>query len=218
MIGYTFRLEMHHLQAQQRLQVVFSDMPRAFTFIAGQLPFQAPILNTSITMVFTTSGTLNMTGGSINLTGYYSSYGQGVYAATGSTSSLKSATIIHCKNGIQLETNATVNLTSCIVTTNIWPVYYSGAGTLTISGVCDFTGNTVNAFYVNHSTHTGTWTLPTAAVPYYMYNGYTVANGSTMIIGSQNILKFRIYTTFDIRGTLTADVPSVKIFSLLRKG
>jgi hypothetical protein len=151
------------------------------------------------------SGTLNMTGGSINLTGYYSSYGQGIYAATGSTSGLNSTTIIHCKNGIQLETGSTVNLTSCIVTTNVWPVYYSGAGILTISGVCDFTGNTVNAFYVNHSTHTGTWTLPTSTVPYYMYNGYTVANGSTMVVGSQNILKFRVNTTFDIRGTLTAD-------------
>ena len=151
------------------------------------------------------SGTLNMTGGSINLTGYNSSYGHGVYAANGSTASLNNAAIIHCKNGILTETNSTVNLTSCIVTTNVWPVYYSGSGVLTISGVCDFTGNTVNAFYVNHSTHTGTWTLPTAAVPYYMYNGYTVANGSTMIIGSQNILKFRVNTTFDIRGTLTAD-------------
>ena len=91
------------------------------------------------------SGTLNMTGGSINLTGYYSSYGQGIYAATGSTASLNSAAIIHCKNGILTETNSTVNLTSCIVTTNVWPVYYSGSGVLTISGVCDFTGNTVNA-------------------------------------------------------------------------
>jgi flagellar hook assembly protein FlgD len=151
------------------------------------------------------SGTLNMTGGSINLTGYYTSYGQGIYAASGSTAGLNGTTIIHCKNGILTETNSTVNLTSCIVTTNVWPVYYSGSGVLTISGVCDFTGNTVNAIYVNHSTHTGTWTLPTAAVPYYMYNGYTVANGSTMIIGSQNILKFRYGTTFDIRGTLTAD-------------
>ncbi len=151
------------------------------------------------------SGTLNMTGGSINLTGYNSSYGHGVYAANGSTASLNNAAIIHCKNGILTETNSTVNLTSCIVTTNVWPVYYSGSGVLTISGVCDFTGNTVNAFYVNQSTHTGTWTLPTSAVPYYMYNGYTVANGSTMVIGSQNILKFRVNTTFDIRGTLTAD-------------
>ncbi len=58
---------------------------------------------------------------------------------------------------------------------------------------------------MNQSTHTGTWTLPTAAVPYYLYNGYTVANGSTMIIGSQNILKFRNGTAFDIRGTLNAN-------------
>ncbi|MBM4056604.1 MAG: hypothetical protein FJ264_18435, partial [Planctomycetes bacterium] len=146
-----------------------------------------------------------MTGGSINLTGYQTSFGHGIYAAAGSTAGLNGTTIIHCKNGILTETNSTVNLTSCIVTTNVWPVYYSGSGVLTISGVCDFTGNTVNAFYVNHSTHTGTWTLPTAAVPYYFYNGYTVANGSTMVIGSQNILKFRYPTTFDIRGTLTAD-------------
>ena len=151
------------------------------------------------------SGTLNMTGGSINLTGYYSPYGQGIYAATGSTIGLNSATITHCRNGIQLETGSTVNITSCIVTTNVWPLYYSGAGTLTITGVCDFTGNTVNAFYVNHSTHTGTWTLPTAAVPYYMFNGYTVANGATLVIGSQNILKFRNGYAMDIRGTLTAN-------------
>jgi len=150
-------------------------------------------------------GTLNMTGGVIDLLGYYGSYGYGIYAQNGSASTLNGTSIIRCNQGIYLNTNSTVNLTSCSITNNLWPLIYQGAATLTIGGSCNFTANDVDAFYVAHSTHTGTWTLPTAAVPYYMYNGYTVANGTTMVIGSQNILKFRYGTMFDIRGTLTAD-------------
>lgn len=198
MIGYTLRLAMIVLLALASLTSCFLRYAQSFYIYSGTATLSSTVIEYFYYYGIYNSGTLNMTCGSINLTGYYSAYGQGVYGATGSTSSLNSASIIHCKNGIQLETNSTVNLTSCIVTTNVWPVYYSGPGTLTISGVCDFTGNTVNAFYVNHSTHTGTCNLPMAAVPYYMYNGYTVANGSSMVISSQNILKFRfvLHLTF----------------------
>ena len=40
----------------KRLQVVSSDTPRVFTFIAGQPHFQVQLSNTSITMVCTTQG------------------------------------------------------------------------------------------------------------------------------------------------------------------
>lgn len=150
-------------------------------------------------------GTLNMTGGVIDMAGYNSSYGQGIYANTGCVSTLNNMSIIHGKYGIYLATGAQVGLTSCILTLNQWPIYYNGAAILTISGACDFTGNTVNAFYIAHSTHTGTWTLPNAAVPYYFYFNYNVANGSTLNIGSQCILKFRTGTGLEIRGTLNAN-------------
>lgn len=151
------------------------------------------------------SANLIMNGGLIDMTGYNTSYGQGLWANTGSVSTLSNMSIIHSKHGVYLSVGSQVGLTSCILTNNTWPVYYGGAGALTIAGACDFTGNTVNAFYVNHTTNTGTWTLPTAAVPFYFYNGYNILNGSTMIIGSQNILKFRYGTAFDVHGTLTAN-------------
>lgn len=169
----------------------------------------ATLSNTNIEFCYyygvNNSGTLNMTGGLIDMTGYYSPYGYGIYAATGSVSTLTTMSIINSKYGLYLNTDSQVGLTSCNLNSNTWPVYYSGAAVLTIAGTCDFTGNTVNAFYVNHSTHTGTFTLPTASVPYYFYNGYTVANGSSLVIGSQNILKFRNGYALDVRGTLTAN-------------
>ncbi len=150
------------------------------------------------------SGTLNMTGGVIDLTGYVSS-GYGLYAVNGSVSNLNNVTIVHSHYGIYLPAGATVGLTSCTLTLNDWPIYYAGAGTLTIAGTCDFNGNDVDAFYVSHLNHTGTWTLPTAAVPFYFYNNYTIPNGATMVIGSQDILKFRLNVGLDVRGTLTAN-------------
>jgi len=158
-------------------------------------------------------GTLNMTGGLIDMAGYNTSYGQGIYANSGSIATLNNMSILHGKYGMYLASGSQTGLTSCIFTSNLWPIYYGGAAILTINGVCDFTGNTVNAFYVNHSTHTGTWTLPTAAVPYYFYNTYIVANGSNLNIGYQNILKFRMYTALEVRGTLNADAsPGQNIF------
>jgi hypothetical protein len=153
------------------------------------------------------SGTLNMSGGIIDMTGYVSS-GYGLSPASGSVSNLSNMTIIHSHYGIYLPVGATVGLTSCTLALNDWPIYYAGAGTLTIAGTCDFTGNDVDAFYVNHSSHAGTWTLPTATVPYYFYNNYTILNGATMVIGSQNIIKFRNGTGLDVRGTLTANAPA----------
>ena len=169
----------------------------------------ATLSNTNIEFCYyygvNNSGTLNMTGGLIDMSGYYSSYGYGIYAATGSVSTLNTMSIINGKYGLYLNTGSQMGLTSCILTSNVWPVFYNGAATFTIAGTCDFSGNTINAFYVSHSSHTGTWTMPTAAVPYYFYNTYTVPNGSSMVIGSQNIIKFRNGTGLDVRGTLTAN-------------
>ncbi len=150
------------------------------------------------------SGTLNMTGGLIDMLGYNTSYGHGLSTTSGSVSTLNNMSIIRSKYGIYFTTGAQVGLTSCNIINNTWPVYYAGAATFTIAGTCDFTSNTVNAFYVNHNSHTGTWTLPTATVPYYFYNNYTIPNGATMVIGSQDIIKFRNGIGLDVRGTLTA--------------
>jgi hypothetical protein len=151
------------------------------------------------------SGTLNMTGGLIDLLGYSASYGHGLSTTGGSVSTLNNMSIIGSKYGIYLTTGAQVGLTSCNIINNTWPVYYAGAATFTIAGTCDFSSNTVNAFFVNHSSHTGTWTLPTATVPYYFYYTYIINNGTSMVIGSQNIIKFRVGYGLDVRGTLTAN-------------
>ncbi|MCD4789321.1 MAG: right-handed parallel beta-helix repeat-containing protein, partial [Bacteroidales bacterium] len=156
----------------------------------------------------------NMTGGLIDMTGYHSSYGHGLYARDGSVCTLNNMNIINSKYGINLTTTSQAGLTDCTVTSNEWPVYYGGPGALTVSGTCDFTGNTRDAFYVAHYSNSNAWTLPSINdnivlvedyVPYYFYNSYTVNNGGSLIIGSDNVVKFRLYCVLDIRGTLTAN-------------
>ena len=149
-------------------------------------------------------GVLNMTGGVIDMAGYSSS-GNGITTASGSVSTLNSVTIIHGFAGINLIAGAQANITSCNFNLNQYPVYYSGAASLSVSGTCNFTGNTYDAFYVNHGSHSGTWTLPTTTVPYYFNNGYTVNNGSTLVIGADNILKFKLNDVLNVYGTLTAN-------------
>jgi parallel beta-helix repeat protein len=90
---------------------------------------------------------------------------------------------------------------------NQYPVYYTGAAALSINGTCNFTGNTTDAFFVSHTSHTGTWILPTTNVPYYFNSTYNISNGSTMVIGSNNILKFKMNDALNVYGTLTANAP-----------
>ncbi len=148
---------------------------------------------------------LNMTGGLIDLSGYFSSYGYGLYAKDGSVCSLNNVSIINGKYGINMTTSSQVDLTDCTVTSNVWPVYFGGPGDLSINGTCDFSGNTRDALYVYASVMSKNWTLPFVNVPYYFSASFTVNNTYTLTIASENIIKFPIHTGLIISGKLVAN-------------
>ncbi len=98
-----------------------------FYIYSGTATLTSTNIEYSLYYGISNSGTLNMTGGVVDLTGY-TSYGYGLDANSGSVSNLNSTTIIHSHYGISLPAGATVGLNNCILTLNDWPIYYAGAG------------------------------------------------------------------------------------------
>jgi len=157
-------------------------------------------------------GILNMTDVNINMLGY-TSYGHGIYASNGSDIQLTNVNITNCNYGIYIFTSASVTITNCNVTLCEWPLYFSGPGSLLTIGTNDFTGNTRDAANIHFATLSSNWSLPYINVPYYFYSSFTVNNGYTLEIASENILKFRYYNGLYINGTLIANAnPGKNIF------
>jgi hypothetical protein len=150
-------------------------------------------------------GQMNLTSTSIDLTGY-TSIGHGIEATNGSLVTLDNSSITHSNYALHIYTGSSISISNCTFTTNVWPGYYEGTGSVTTSGTNNFTGNTRNAFYVNFSTLTTTWTLPTINVPYYFNNGDFIINqGATLSILSGNIIKIKRNNGIYINGALTAN-------------
>ena len=138
-------------------------------------------------------GTLGMTNTDIDLTGYHTSYGYGLFINS---------------------SGASADLTDCNINSCKYPIYYDDPGTLTLNGTNSLNGNTIDAIYVDCSSNSNNWVLPTPSendginpltdyIPYYFYNSYTINTGGSMEIGSENILKFR-YGGLYVNDTLTA--------------
>jgi len=146
-------------------------------------------------------GTLNMTDTDIDLVGYHTSYGYGIYARSACNDTLNNVNISNCSYGLMIESsNTSVDMTNTDISLCVWPIRYNGPGALTLAGTNHLTGNTIDAIFVNHSSNSNSWVLPSLGnpgrgledyVPYYFYNNYTINTGGSMEIGSENILKFR---------------------------
>ncbi|MCK4312583.1 MAG: right-handed parallel beta-helix repeat-containing protein [Candidatus Cloacimonetes bacterium] len=139
-------------------------------------------------------GTLTMTNTDIDLTGYHTSYGYGLYISA---------------------SDASAGLTDCNIYSCKYPIYYSAPGALTLTGTNLLTGNTIDAICVTHSGNSNDWVLPTPFendgtnpladyIPYYFYNNYTINTDWSMEIGSDNILKFRT-GGLNVNGSLDAN-------------
>jgi len=158
-------------------------------------------------------GTLNMTDTDIDLVGYHTSYGYGIYAGSASKDTLDNVNISNCSYGLMIvSSNTSVDMTDTDISSCGWPIRYNGPGALTLHGTNHLTGNTVDAIYVNHSSNSNNWVLPSLDnlsrgledyVPYYFYNSYTINTGARLEIGSENILKFRTGGLF-VNDTLNA--------------
>lgn len=97
-------------------------------------------------------------------------------------------------------TLASTNITNCI-----HPITINSATTFAISGTTDLLTNTRPTIKVPWSNlSTGTFSFPTANVPYFFQSGFTIASGATMSIGENNILKFP-YSGLIVNGTLIAN-------------
>ena len=160
-------------------------------------------------------GTLNMTNTDIDLTGYHTSYGYGINAYSGANATLNSVNISNCSYGLLINaSDASADLTDCNINFCNWPIRYNGPGALTLNGTNHLTGNTIDAIFVNHSSNSNNWILPTPSendginpltnyIPYYFYNNYTINTGWSMEIDSENILKFNT-GGLNVNGTLDA--------------
>ena len=158
-------------------------------------------------------GILNMTDVNINMLGYTSS-GHGIYAYDGSDIQLTNVNITNCNYSIYILTSTSVTITNCSVTLCEWPIYFQGPGSLITNGTNDFTGNTRDAAYIAFTTLSSSWSLSYINVPYYFSSSFTVDNGYTLDIASDNILKFPTgYSGLFINGTLIANAnPGNNIF------
>lgn len=151
-------------------------------------------------------GTLNFDNSAIDLTGYVS-YGYGIYTGGTSTTNLTGlSTISNCNSGIYiLSEGSDVNLTSCILSANDWPVFIRSLGDITTGPTSNFTGNTQDAFYVYPTTMSKNWTMPYVNVPYYFRDNFAVNNTFHLIIEEENIIKFPLHRGLEIYGRISAN-------------
>ena len=151
------------------------------------------------------SGTLNVSNAIIDLTGYVT-YGYGISVNSSSVTSINNTSILNCNLGVHVNSDASqITINNSTLSSNVYPLYFSYTGELTVTGTNTFTGNTYNVFYVYTTAMSTNWSLPLITVPYYFRTSFTVNNGSTLTIVPENILKFTSGAVLYVRGTLTAD-------------
>jgi len=154
---------------------------------------------------FYNGGTINVSNAVIDLAGFVT-YGYGIYSHGSSITSITNTSILNCERGIYVHTdNAQVTINSSTLSSNVYPLFFGNTGELTVTGSNTFTGNTYNVFYIYHTSMATNWSLPLISVPYYFRTNFTVNNGSTLTISSENILKFTNNANLYVRGKLLAN-------------
>lgn len=145
-------------------------------------------------------------GGSLNLeaTSVVDGF-RGVHFHTG-TGDFSSVDILRMANhGIYLQTNASLDMEDGEISQTDWPVFFEGPAGFALSGNLTVADNTNQAFYIQFSSQNKDFTMPSAPVPYYVHNNYTVGSGYVLTVDPDNIIKVANNRRFTINGTLIAD-------------
>lgn len=108
-------------------------------------------------------------------------------------------------HGVYIESNAEIEMTESSISETIWPVVFNGPGSLILDGVTTVEDNVNQAFYIGHTSLDRDFTIPTAPVPYYFPNHYTVSTDYTFTVDPHNILKIDNNRRITVNGSLIAD-------------
>jgi parallel beta-helix repeat protein len=157
---------------------------------------KAALTNTDL-LNFNTNGVdvqancrFKMTGGSINTNSAIaaaSGYGIGGYSKSMDT--ISGVTIQHFQYGLYMRLNSVFDLTSSIITSCTWPIYYQASADLTLHGVNTLTGNTNSVINLAFTNMTDTLLLPTSTLPYYLPSTLTVQHGGWLTLQTGNTVK-----------------------------
>ncbi len=157
-------------------------------------------------VVVESSGLLNMVGGFVNT---YSpdaaSNGNGFLASENSVLNLTGINITNFQNGILLHANTVVAIDGIYISDCNWPIQFVAPASLNTKEPNTLTSNINNAVFLNFYNVTDTLTLPFVHIPYFFPHGMNVGTGALLNIAANTILKFNMWTTLDIEGTLKAD-------------
>lgn len=90
-----------------------------------------------------------------------------------------------------------------------WPISYELPGNITYQGTNTFSDNSRNAILINfYGTNGGTaynLVFETSSIPYYFNVDFTIPSNSSLIIKSNNIIKFAQYSGLSVDGTFKAE-------------
>ncbi|NOZ07905.1 MAG: hypothetical protein GXO91_03380, partial [FCB group bacterium] len=145
------------------------------------------------------SGTLELNGTALNHVG-----SQGIFLRDGSSAVITDGDFSNAGKALTLEDNTTATITNLTVVSSLYPVWFDGPATLTLSGILNLTGNTNDEIYINHGSNLNDWVLPAVDIPYYFNNNYTVNNSGSLEVGD-NELQFNSGRILYINGNLTGD-------------
>lgn len=156
-------------------------------------------------------------GGSVNLStvSITNCTKNGITMNTGGSFTANDIVISGCEQyGIIMPEGTTTNLTNSEISTCLYPIYYTGAGALAISGICNIHDNTNNTAYVGFGSLYSDWTLPdlnpsnpanlNLYIPYYFYYDFTVNESAKLTISSNCVLKAGLNTGLNIKGKFLA--------------
>lgn len=123
--------------------------------------------------------------------------------------------ISNCVNqGIRIHEGSNTNIIDTEIKSCQWPIFYVGAGELSISGFFNIHSNTTNAAIVNFGNLYSNWILPdlnpikpdnlSDYIPYYFNSDFTVNETAQLTISSNCIIKFEINRGLYIKGKFSA--------------
>jgi len=150
-------------------------------------------------------GRLNMSGGAISTTSPNAlSYYDGVRANSDSHITLTGVYIQNYNYGIALNHNAHASITDMIISSCNYPISYNDVASLTVGGMNNFNGNNRNAVRMGFNYLSIVMTLPVIDIP-YLFPWFEIQETGSLIVGSNNILKFHDGTTLNVKGILVAN-------------
>jgi len=136
-------------------------------------------------------GALFVTNGVVDMQNFTSA-GYGIYTLASGITQINNTNIMNSYHAVYVDSdNSLVAIQNCTFSSNTYPVYLNAACELAFTGSNVFSGNTYEAVYIHCTSMSTDWDLPFVSVPYVFHNGFTVNNGTTLSVASENILKFR---------------------------